>query len=76
MTLLSREWEEQQIRGFTNICKKYLSKRNIAFNSITSDFKDGIKLLNFIEIISKTKISQTWNKIVKLEVLMQSIARN
>ena len=59
MNHISHDWEEQQIRGFTSLCKNYLAKRHISFDSIKNDFQDGIKLISFIEIISKSKIDQT-----------------
>lgn len=61
MIILSRDWEVQQIRGFTQVCRKHLAKRNIPFNSVETDFRDGNKLLHFLEIISKTKINEKWN---------------
>lgn len=61
MIILSRDWEVQQIRGFTQVCRKHLAKRNIQFNSVETDFRDGNKLLHFLEIISKSKTNEKWN---------------
>ena len=63
MTLLSRDWQRQQIRGFSMVCKNILDQKNICFNSIETDFKDSTKLLYFLEIIGKTQINNgKWNQ--------------
>jgi len=43
---------------------KYLKERGIPFESVTDEFKDGVKLCNLLEIIGKDPIAKKWHKTV------------
>ena len=56
--LLDLAWERQQKKTFTAWCNSHLRKAGQAFliEEINEDFKDGIKLLKLLEIISGEKL--------------------
>ena len=53
--LLNSEWKKQQEKTFTAWCNLHLSKVNTQIKSM-ADFKDGLKLLKLIEVISGEKL--------------------
>ncbi|KAH0790010.1 putative alpha-actinin [Histomonas meleagridis] len=63
--LLDRGWEETQIKVFTRWCQKYLSQQKIEFNDIRTDFRDGVKLLQLLQIIGKDPLPGKWHQVVK-----------
>ena len=66
MTLLDRGWEKTQIKTFSRWCAKQLSERQIEFNDVTTEFKNGVKLIQMLEIIGKTTIANgRWHKVPK-----------
>ena len=66
MTILNKAWEETQIKVFSRWGAKNLMERNISFESLRTEFEDGVKLLNLLEIIGKEQISNgRWHKAPK-----------
>ncbi|KAK8884573.1 hypothetical protein M9Y10_043687 [Tritrichomonas musculus] len=63
MTILNKAWEETQIKVFSRWCAKYLMERNIPFESLRTEFENGVKLINLLEIIGKEQIAGgRWHK--------------
>ena len=58
--LKSREWEDTQIKTFSRWCAKFLKQRNIPFESLCDEFKNGSKLVQLLEIIGKHQFHQKW----------------
>ena len=50
-------WEKIQVKAFTGWCNTYLKRRNLQLNDITTDFADGVRLINLLEIIGDTTLS-------------------
>ena len=44
------EWEVMQMKTFTNWCNVYLGKRDMQLESLETDFEDGVKLINLVEV--------------------------
>jgi len=49
-------WERQQKTTFTAWCNSHLRKINESINDITKDFRDGVKLIKLLEVISNEKL--------------------
>lgn len=63
MTILNKAWEETQIKVFSRWCQKILMERNIPFESLRTEFTDGVKLINLLEILGKEQIAGgRWHK--------------
>jgi len=60
-TLAHGDWEKTQIKVFTRWVAKQLSKRQIPFNDVTTEFSDGVKLINLLEIIGKEELGKKWH---------------
>jgi len=56
-------WGKIQKRTFTRWCNVHLAERKLKVDDLESDFADGFKLLNLLEVISGKKIQ--YNKNVK-----------
>jgi len=56
-----RGWELVQMKAFTSWLNGYLEKRNLSISDIRSDLSDGVKLINFLELLSGKKISQKYD---------------
>ncbi|KAK8865055.1 hypothetical protein M9Y10_010585 [Tritrichomonas musculus] len=68
MSLASRYQQEQEIEKYTKICKAVLSKRGIEFNSLENDFRNGVNLLHFLEIVKNAPIEKPrWHKAPKFK---------
>jgi len=59
-TLAHGDWEKTQIKVFTRWCAKQLGKRQIPFEDVTSEFSNGVKLINLLEIIGKEDLGKKW----------------
>ena len=60
-TLAHGDWEKTQIKVFGRWVAKQLSKRHIQFLDVTSEFADGVKLINLLEIVGKEEIGKKWH---------------
>lgn len=68
MSLTSRYQQEQEIDKYTKICQAILSKRGIEFNSLENDFRSGVNLLHFLEIVKNETIDKPrWHKAPKFK---------
>ncbi|KAL6046374.1 Alpha-actinin, sarcomeric [Balamuthia mandrillaris] len=64
---LVAEWERIQIKTFTNWVNSHLVKRGLKINNVTSDLRDGVMLVNLLEIISEESIPK-WNKKPRMRI--------
>ena len=60
--VLIKNWEKTQIKVFSRWCAKHLRTRGIKFEDVTTEFEDGIKLINLLEIIGKEPVKGKWHK--------------
>lgn len=56
--LLDPTWEFQQAKTFTAWCNSHLKKVNVTIKDIGTDFQDGVKLLQLLEVISGEKLGR------------------
>lgn len=54
--LLDLAWERQQKKTFTAWCNSHLRKVGLQIAEINEDFRDGLKLLKLLEVISGDKL--------------------
>lgn len=66
-TLSDKEWEQTQIKTFTKWCNLHLAKRRMDIDNIKTDFSDGIKLINLLEVISDSSLGK-YNKAPKMKI--------
>jgi len=69
--LLKNDWEQTQIKVFSRWTAKQLSQRQIPFENVLEDFKDGVKLINLLEIVSKEPIGGRYHKDPKQRIKMR-----
>lgn len=56
--LLDPAWEKQQRKTFTAWCNSHLRKAGTQIENIDEDFRDGLKLMLLLEVISgKTQVA-------------------
>jgi len=60
-TQKERSWELVQIKAFSSWLNGYLDKRNLKIENIQNDLDDGIKLINFLELLSGKKMTQKYD---------------
>jgi len=63
------KWEAMQIKTFTNWCNMHLSKRGESIQSLTEDFRDGVKLVTLLEVIGDANLGKI-NKKPKMKLQM------
>ena len=54
--LLSKSWEDIQIRTFTRWCNKYLERVKQRIDNLETDLSDGLKLIALVQALAKKKI--------------------
>ncbi|MGH0154670.1 UNVERIFIED_CONTAM: hypothetical protein FKN15_038985 [Acipenser sinensis] len=54
--LLDPAWERQQRKTFTAWCNSHLRKSGTQINNIEEDFRDGLKLMLLLEVISGERL--------------------
>ncbi|KAK8861124.1 ERAD pathway [Tritrichomonas musculus] len=59
---LPRTWEDTQISVFTKWVNSKLRERNMEIENVGDGFKDGVKLINLLEILSGKDIGTPWNQ--------------
>jgi len=64
MGSVEKEWEQIQKKAFTHWINSVLEKRNETIVSIEDEFKTGVKLLIFLEILTAQEIPK-YNKIAR-----------
>ncbi|TNN01241.1 hypothetical protein fugu_010623 [Takifugu bimaculatus] len=57
--LLDPAWEKQQRKTFTAWCNSHLRKAGTQIENIEEDFRDGLKLMLLLEVISGKILSKT-----------------
>jgi len=67
MSDVKAKWEQMQIKTFTKWCSMHLSKRGESISDITTDLRDGIKLIQLLEIIGEANLGK-YNKTPKMRV--------
>lgn len=67
--LFNSEWKNQQEKTFTAWCNSHLCKVNTHIKSM-ADFKDGIKLLKLIEVISGEKLPKPNTKKLRVHQIL------
>ena len=59
------EWKDIQQKTFTRWCNQNLKSRDMNVDSLATDFHDGIKLINLLEVLSKKSFGR-YNKKAKI----------
>jgi len=54
-------WETVQIKAFTSWLNGYLVKRDLQITDIQHDVSDGIRLINFLELLSEQTLKQKYS---------------
>jgi len=54
-------WETVQIKAFTAWINNILTKREMQITEIKSGLSDGVKLINFLELLSSKKVTQKYD---------------
>jgi hypothetical protein len=58
------EWEAMQAKTFTKWCNLYLDKRAMQIGAIESDWDDGVRLINLLEVRCACAIMSMMMKVV------------
>jgi len=61
MSASEKGWEKVQIRAFTAWLNGYLEQRSMTVADIQTDMDDGVRLINFLELLSSKKVQSKWN---------------
>jgi len=61
MSASEKGWEKVQIRAFTAWLNGYLEQRSMTVADIQTDMDDGVRLINFLELLSNKKVQSKWN---------------
>jgi Ca2+-binding EF-hand superfamily protein len=74
----NEQFEATQIKVFSRWANKYVKERGLTVEDVTKDFKDGVKLINLLEIIGKEPMPGKWkaepkNDFAKLENITLAI---
>ncbi|KAJ8383648.1 hypothetical protein AAFF_G00216190 [Aldrovandia affinis] len=65
--LLDPAWERQQRKTFTAWCNSHLRKAGTQIENIEEDFRDGLKLMLLLEVISATSAYRSHERLAKPE---------
>jgi hypothetical protein len=52
------QWQESQIRSFTRWINGYISKRGLKVEHLEEDMKDGVILINLLEVLTGKTIER------------------
>jgi len=55
-----KKWESVQIKAFTSWLNGYLSKRNLEISDMATQLDDGVRLINFLELLSEKRVKQKY----------------
>lgn len=55
-------WQDIQQKVFTRWCNDYLSERGMYVEDLKTDLKNGLLLINLLEILAAKPIGKRWNK--------------
>jgi len=56
-----KRWEQMQIKTFTKWCNMHLAKKGDAIEDVTTGFRDGVKLIELLEVIGEASLGK-YNK--------------
>jgi actinin alpha len=56
-------WIATQAKGFSRWCTKQLVPKGLSVQAVTTDFRDGVKLLWLIELVGNDPIDNTWHAV-------------
>lgn len=51
-------WEKMQIKTFTKWCNMHLAKRGESIEDLTTGFRDGVKLIQLLEVIGEANLGK------------------
>jgi len=51
-----KRWEQMQIKTFTKWCNMHLAKKGDSIEDVTTGFRDGVKLVELLEVIGEATI--------------------
>jgi len=54
-------WQKTQIKAFSSWANYYLHKRGLSLQNICDDFKDGVLLINLLEILFNDSVGKYYN---------------
>jgi len=77
-------WVRVQVKAFTAWMNSYLEKRDMKITDVKTELSDGVKLINFIELLAGKEIKQKYDKkpaariqkIQNLNIALQFIDKN
>jgi len=64
-----KRWEQMQIKTFTKWCNMHLAKKGDAIEDVTTGFKDGVKLIELLEVIGEANLGK-YNKKPRMRLQM------
>ena len=64
------EWAEIQRKTFTRWCNQQLKPRNLHLENLDTGFKDGVNLVNLVEILAKPATPVRYNKRPRIKMQM------
>jgi len=56
-----KRWEQMQIKTFTKWCNMHLAKKGDSIEDVTTGFRDGVKLIELLEVIGEASLGK-YNK--------------
>jgi len=56
-----KRWEQMQIKTFTKWCNMHLAKKGDSIEDVTTGFRDGVKLIELLEVIGEANLGK-YNK--------------
>jgi len=58
MADVKARWEQMQIKTFTKWCNMHLAKKGESIESLTTDFRTGVKLIQLLEVIGEANLGR------------------
>jgi len=68
--LMDKQWERIQQKTFTKWVNSHMTKRGLTVTDLVEDFKDGLKLVSFFEIISNKDIGAKYERKPRMRIQM------
>eukprot|EP01129_Flabellula_baltica_P003289 TRINITY_DN13082_c0_g1_i1.p1 TRINITY_DN13082_c0_g1~~TRINITY_DN13082_c0_g1_i1.p1 ORF type:complete len:634 (-),score=193.27 TRINITY_DN13082_c0_g1_i1:45-1910(-) len=65
---VKQKWIEVQKKAFLHWINSYLAQENIKIDDILDGFRDGVKLIVFLQLLTGEKITQSYTKKPKMRV--------
>jgi len=64
-----KRWEQMQIKTFTKWCNMHLAKKGESIEDVTTGFRDGVKLIELLEVIGEASLGK-YNKKPRMRLHM------